>query len=255
MKKHLIAAAVTAAHGDGRLGQRRLLYRAGQRRANDAAVRAAGGRVTNRLPAVNAVVAEVAAAMPSRRRSGRLRACSRWCPTWSSTGTGGCSVRSRRCAIANPPTSGDDCSVRPAVGHTTQSTRSRRGTRATEARARGSPCWTVGSIRRILHIAPNFDAGCSADFTGEGLEYGPNVDDPSGIFSHGMHVAGTIAADNGVGVIVAPEARACLVKVLFNYGSGSFEDVAEGIVWAADQGVDVIQHEPGRRTVQGGRPG
>jgi subtilisin family serine protease len=106
-------------------------------------------------------------------------------------------------------------------------------------------------------IAPNYDASCSADFTGEGFEYGPNSDDPTGIFSHGMHVAGTIAAaDNAFGTIgVAPEASLCLVKVLFNFGSGSFEDVVEGIVWAADQGVDVINMSLGGSLYKAGVPG
>lgn len=92
------------------------------------------------------------------------------------------------------------------------------------------------------------------DATGEGLAYGPNDDDDTGIFSHGMHVAGTIAAaDNGYGIIgVAPCADLLLVKVLFNYGSGSFEDVAEGIVYAADYGgVDVINMSLGADIPQG----
>lgn len=91
-------------------------------------------------------------------------------------------------------------------------------------------------------IATQYDPTCSADMTGEGLAYGPNSDDPTGIFSHGMHTTGTIAAAfNGTGTIgVAPSAKLCLVKVLFNYGSGGFGDVAAGIVHAADQGVDVI---------------
>jgi subtilisin family serine protease len=87
-----------------------------------------------------------------------------------------------------------------------------------------------------------FDPTCTADMTGEGIEYGPVAGDPNGIFSHGMHTAGTVgAARNGIGTIgVAPKATLCLVKVLFNAGSGTFEDVAEGIIFAADKNVDVI---------------
>ena len=104
-------------------------------------------------------------------------------------------------------------------------------------------------------IAPNV-AGW-ADMTGEGIAYGPNPDDPTGIFSHGMHVAGTIAAvDNGLGTIgVAPEAKLLLVKVLFNVGSGSFEDVLEGIYYAADYGVDVINMSLGADIPQGSGKG
>lgn len=91
-------------------------------------------------------------------------------------------------------------------------------------------------------IAGRFDAGCTADMTGEGIEYAPNADDATGIFSHGMHTAGTVGAGrNGVGTIgVAPKATLCLVKVLFNEGSGTFEDIAEGIIFAANKNVDVI---------------
>ena len=59
---------------------------------------------------------------------------------------------------------------------------------------------------------------------------------------HGTHCAGIAAAlDNGVGVVgVAPEANLYSAKVLDSNGSGSFSDVADGIVWAADQRIDVI---------------
>jgi subtilisin family serine protease len=59
---------------------------------------------------------------------------------------------------------------------------------------------------------------------------------------HGTHVAGTIAAvrGNGVGVVgVAPDAKILPVKVLEN-GSGSSEDIADGIRWAADHGANVV---------------
>ena len=52
---------------------------------------------------------------------------------------------------------------------------------------------------------------------------------------HGTHVSGTIAADagNGIGVAgVAPEAKVMPIKVLED-GSGTNEDIAEGIRYAA----------------------
>ena len=59
---------------------------------------------------------------------------------------------------------------------------------------------------------------------------------------HGTHVAGTIAAvrGNGIGVVgVAPSAKILPVKVLED-GSGSSEDIGDGIRWAADHGANVI---------------
>lgn len=72
---------------------------------------------------------------------------------------------------------------------------------------------------------------------GESVEMNPAL--PS---SHGSHVAGTIAAaDNGVGIIgVAPEANLMLVKVLSDRGSGRFSWIINGILYAADNGADVI---------------
>jgi subtilisin family serine protease len=62
-------------------------------------------------------------------------------------------------------------------------------------------------------------------------------------FNHGTHVAGTIAAaDNKWGVIgVAPYAEIVAVKVLSEYtGSGYFSWINAGIVYAANNGADVI---------------
>ena len=86
-------------------------------------------------------------------------------------------------------------------------------------------------------LAPNINLAVSADFTGEGLQYG--LPDP---FSHGSHTAGTIAAaDNGFGTIgVAPNAELALVKVLSDSGSGSFANVIAGIYHATMVEADVV---------------
>ncbi|MGZ4593489.1 MAG: S8 family serine peptidase [Actinomycetes bacterium] len=60
--------------------------------------------------------------------------------------------------------------------------------------------------------------------------------------THGTHVSGIAAAatNNGVGIAgVAPDAKIMPVKVLEG-GSGSYEDIAHGVRWAADHGADVI---------------
>jgi subtilisin family serine protease len=65
---------------------------------------------------------------------------------------------------------------------------------------------------------------------------------PATRFSHGSHVAGIIAAsDNNIGIAgIAPAAKLRLVKVLGDNGSGAFSWIMRGVVYAADQGVDVI---------------
>lgn len=75
---------------------------------------------------------------------------------------------------------------------------------------------------------------------GEGDFKGP--DGKNNGDEHGTHVAGIVAAaaDNGIGVVgVAPEAKILPVKVL-EAGSGTSQDIADGIRWAADHGADVI---------------
>ena len=88
-------------------------------------------------------------------------------------------------------------------------------------------------------LAPNLNTVLSKSFV-EGEGY--NVRTGS-FFNHGTHVAGIIAAaDNDWGVIgVAPHAEIVAVKVLSEYnGSGAFSGINEGIVYAANNGADVI---------------
>jgi len=58
---------------------------------------------------------------------------------------------------------------------------------------------------------------------------------------HGSHCAGTVGAiDNSTGVLgVAPDVTLHAVKVLDRCGSGSYDDIAEGIRWSADRGHEV----------------
>ncbi|MCG3219028.1 MAG: S8 family peptidase [Candidatus Heimdallarchaeota archaeon] len=62
----------------------------------------------------------------------------------------------------------------------------------------------------------------------------PNGDDDSRT-GHGTHTAGTIAATkNGAGVMgVAPNVGLYIIKVLDKRGSGSYTDIADGIIRAA----------------------
>jgi subtilisin family serine protease len=68
-------------------------------------------------------------------------------------------------------------------------------------------------------------------------------DDPITGHSHGTHVAGIAAAatDNGVGIAgVSWGARLMAVKVLDSTGSGYYSDVADGMVYAVDEGAKVL---------------
>ena len=76
-----------------------------------------------------------------------------------------------------------------------------------------------------------------------GYDFVDNDDDPEDVFGHGCSVAGIIAAniDNGIGIAgFAPNASILPVRVLGPSGSGSMADVAAGIVYAADEGADII---------------
>ena len=89
------------------------------------------------------------------------------------------------------------------------------------------------------------DAACTTDCDGGPFGGGNDIDDCLAPWDddndHGTHVAGTAgAADNGVGVLgVAPDVTLHAVKVLECDGGGSFDDIAAGIQWSADQGHDV----------------
>lgn len=83
--------------------------------------------------------------------------------------------------------------------------------------------------------------GCTAQSPcGNGDYRGPDGENNGD--EHGTHVAGIVAAvtDNGIGVAgTAPDAKILPVKVLED-GSGSFEEIADGIRWSADNGADVV---------------
>ncbi len=76
-----------------------------------------------------------------------------------------------------------------------------------------------------------------------GWDFVDDDDQPDDGNGHGTHVAGITAAatGNGIGVAgTAPGAKIMPVRVLGDDGSGTDEDIAEGIDWAIDNGADVI---------------
>lgn len=76
-----------------------------------------------------------------------------------------------------------------------------------------------------------------------GYDFVDNDDDPDDVFGHGCSVAGIISANinNGIGIAgFAPNSAILPIRVLGPGGSGSMADVAAGIVYAADEGADII---------------
>jgi lantibiotic leader peptide-processing serine protease len=77
-------------------------------------------------------------------------------------------------------------------------------------------------------------------------------------FSHGTHVSGTIAAvKNNIGTIgVAPNAKVIPVKVLSDFaGGGIVSWIVQGIVYAADNGAQVINMSLGGLRIKGSGKG
>jgi len=76
----------------------------------------------------------------------------------------------------------------------------------------------------------------------DGIDYANKDADPMDDNGHGTHCAGIVAAEDNIeGVVgVAPEASLYAVKALDSSGSGYVSDVAAGIDWAVDNGMDVI---------------
>jgi subtilisin family serine protease len=101
-----------------------------------------------------------------------------------------------------------------------------------------------GVYSNHVDIAPNLDKTAS-----KSMVAGQAYDFDTGTFWHGTHVAGTVAAADNVNELgaigIAPEATLIGVKVLHR-GSGSFEQVINGIIYAATPlskggaGADII---------------
>lgn len=210
-------------------------------------VEAAGGRVTARLPQIGvAIVESDDPGFPVRaaRVPGVRSAVTDVTLQFDVPEPAG-SVEEQ---YLNPPTSGDD-DIRfdlqwgsAAIDVAGAWNAGYRGAGATVA------VLDSGVVCGHPDIAANLLAASTSFVPGEGVCH------TAAGFNHGTHVAGTVASpDNGFGTIgVAPDARILAVKVLSGVtGSGSFSGIIQGIVYAANNGADVINMSLG---VRGGLP-
>lgn len=121
-------------------------------------------------------------------------------------------------------------------------------------RGKGASVFVLDSGLNPFHpdLAPNVNSSLSISFIqGETWFLSPQTG-----FNHGTHVAGTIAAaDTNYGIIgVAPEAELVAVKVLSEFsGSGPFSSINAGIVYAANNGADVINMSLGATLNKNGK--
>jgi lantibiotic leader peptide-processing serine protease len=111
-----------------------------------------------------------------------------------------------------------------------------------------------GFYMNDLDLAANINVALSHNFVTVPGQNNPS--DPSFTlsgFSHATHVAGIIAAlDNNISIVgVAPEAEIMAIKVLPDGVDGDVSAVIKGIVYAADNGADVINLSLGTTYLKG----
>ncbi len=76
----------------------------------------------------------------------------------------------------------------------------------------------------------------------QGFNFVDKNKDPIDDNSHGTHVAGTISASNNeIGMVgIAPRAKIMPIKALDGSGRGDNKSVTDAILWAVDNGADII---------------
>jgi subtilisin family serine protease len=106
---------------------------------------------------------------------------------------------------------------------------------------------TTGNQNVVIAVVDTGVAGNHPDLAGKiltgGYDFVSNDSDPNDDNGHGTSVAGAAAAasNNGVGVAGVSWGSTILpIKVLDSTGSGNHSAIANGIVYAADRGVRVI---------------
>ena len=120
--------------------------------------------------------------------------------------------------------------------------------------------YTVGDPQIVIAV---LDTGITfehPEFTDKilpGYDFFNKDDDPADDHGHGTHVAGTAAAhiDNGIGTAgICAKCSILPVKVLNENNSGTWSGVAAGVIYAADEGANIIVMSlgsvAGTRTIQ-----
>ncbi len=87
-----------------------------------------------------------------------------------------------------------------------------------------------------------FDDYYGFDFVNSVDDITNDVDGPLDDHSHGTHVSGIIAAEinNAIGIAGMAQVKIMAIKVLDSAGSGTFDDLANGIYYATDNGANII---------------
>jgi len=106
--------------------------------------------------------------------------------------------------------------------------------------------YSTGSSAVIIAILDTGVDQVHPEFAGKilpGYDFANGDANPQDDNGHGTHMAGIAAAigNNNIGVAGTSWGASILpVKVLDSFGSGSYADVATGIIWAADNSADII---------------
>ncbi len=109
--------------------------------------------------------------------------------------------------------------------------------------------YTHGDLDENIWLNDGEIQGNGIDDDGNGYVddlYGWNFvdgnNDPQDVHGHGTHVAGTIAAENNSSGVtgVAHDAQIMSVRAFDENGAGTNTDIAAGIIYAVDNGADII---------------
>ncbi len=106
--------------------------------------------------------------------------------------------------------------------------------------------WGVTANTVVVAVIDSGICASHPDLEGRvvaGYDFVEDDADPQDVYGHGCGVAGIIAAngENGIGIAgVAPNAQIMPLRVLDENGLGSYSDVAAAIVYAADNGAQII---------------